>query len=110
MRKNVIKLNEEELYEIVKESVNTVLNEIGDTEAGARAVGLVARRANNRAARANVNMNKASERGDETSRNHWKKKSDKAMATLGTTDYTSNGFWGDEKRRNAYLNAYHEKQ
>jgi len=106
MSEKIIKLNEEQLRQLIKESVNAVLNEIGDTEAGARAVGLVARRANDRAAQANVNMNKASERGDDISKNYWKRKSDKAMGTLDTTDNASNGFWSDEKCRNAYLNAY----
>ena len=43
--KRTIRLTESDLHRIVKESVNTVLNEIGDTEKGQDALGQVHGRA-----------------------------------------------------------------
>lgn len=39
MNKRIIKLTEQDLHKIVKESVNKILNEIGDTEKGQQALG-----------------------------------------------------------------------
>ena len=42
--KKVIRLTEGDLHRIVKESVNRILNEIGDTERGQYALGALAKR------------------------------------------------------------------
>ena len=39
MNKKLIRLTESDLHRIVKESVNRIINEIGDTEKGQRALG-----------------------------------------------------------------------
>ena len=44
MGKQIIRLTESDLHRIVKESVNRVLNEIGDTERGQYKLGALARR------------------------------------------------------------------
>ena len=44
MNKKLIRLTEGDLHRIVKESVNRVLNEIGDTERGQYALGALAKR------------------------------------------------------------------
>lgn len=52
MNKKLIRLTESDLHRIVKESVNKILNEIGDTERGQYALGAVQARAQNRASNA----------------------------------------------------------
>lgn len=44
MEKNIIRLTESDLHRIVKESVQRILNEIGDTPKGQRALGALAQR------------------------------------------------------------------
>lgn len=46
MNKKLIRLTESDIHRIVKESVNKILNEIGDTPKGQLALGAVAGRAN----------------------------------------------------------------
>ena len=48
MNKNRIRLTEQQLHRVIKESVNKILNEIGDTNRGQYMLGRVASRASNR--------------------------------------------------------------
>lgn len=57
MTKNVIKLTESQLKNIIKESVGKILKEIGDTPRGQYAMAAVAGRANQRAKMARANGN-----------------------------------------------------
>lgn len=71
MKKQVIRLTEQDLHNIIKESVKKALNEIGDTEKGQFALGAVRGRAQQRAhkgyASDKPNYNKA-DKYDATSR------------------------------------------
>ena len=44
MVKKVIRLSESDIHQIIKESINQILNEVGDTEDGQKKLGALARR------------------------------------------------------------------
>ena len=48
MKRQMVRLTESDLHRIIKESVNRVLNEIGDTPRGQEKLGAVAKRASDR--------------------------------------------------------------
>ena len=65
MKKNIVRLSENRLRQIISESVNEVLNEIGDTEKGCYALSAVQGRAMKRSHNAKKN-------GDE--KEYWKQR------------------------------------
>lgn len=44
MVKKVIRLSESDIHQIIRESINQILNEVGDTEDGQKKLGALARR------------------------------------------------------------------
>ena len=101
MNKKLIRLTESDLHRIVRESVNKVLNEIGDTEKGQYALGAVQARADMRKRNALNNKN-FGERGDRDTYNRNDNISGDASKSAFKYNYTGDMDANYDKRKDLY--------